>query len=214
MGPLKLIQGNIQVVYIIDAPPPRQENNISDELGLPIPQLILFQYRPSTKGRGGVIGSGCLRFWEVGGGCLDVGTVLCFFGKGCPSISFIDVGYIPVHWEETRSILPYGGLQIDGESAKQKDGLDLVLPPNGGGDGGDGHTVGEYLRLLPTEHGHTIHCNQSHYGTMYSGRGMPWEKYVKVVVVEVVLGHGRNIDTSLGGRTGRQVVRVLWRKDI
>ena len=90
----------------------------------------------------------------------------------------------------------------------------MGLPPNGGGNVGGGNTVGRYLRLIPTEHGHTINCNQSHYGTMSSGRGTPWERDVKVLVGVVVIGHGRDIDTSLVGRTGREGGRGSWGKYI
>ena len=111
-------------------------------------------------------------------------------------------------------IIPQGGMQVDGASSKEKDGFDLGLPPNVGGDGGGGHKVGGYLHSLPAEHVHTIHCNQSHYGTLSSGRGTPWDKYVKVVVGDVVLGHGRDTDTILGGRTERKKGRGLWGKYI
>ena len=49
---------------------------------------------------------------------------------------------------------------------------------------------------------------------MYSGRGTTLEKDVKVVVSVVVLGHVRNIDTSLGDRTGIGGGRGLWGKYI
>ena len=62
------------------------------------------------------------------GGCLDAGTVLCFGGTGGPFVCFIDVGYIPAYWKDTRRILPLGVLQVDWASAKEKDGLDVVLP--------------------------------------------------------------------------------------
>ena len=54
-------------------------------------------------------------------------------------------------------------MQVDGASDKDKDGLDLGITPNRGGDGGGGHTGSGYLRLLPAEYGHKIHFNQSHY---------------------------------------------------
>ena len=97
-----------------------------------------------------------------------------------------------------------GGPQVDGESDNKKDGLDAGLPPDIGGDVGGGHTGGGYLRLLPTEHVHKIHCNQYHYGTLSCGREKPWNKFIKVVVGDIVLGHGRDTNTSLGGRTGRE----------
>ena len=105
-------------------------------------------------------------------------------------------------------------MQVGGASDKDKDGLDLGITPNRGGDGGGGHTGSGYLRLLPEEYGHKIHFNQSHYGTLSSGIGTPWGKDSKVVVGDVVLGHGRDTYTSLGGITGREGGRGLWVKYI
>ena len=42
MGTLKVIQGDIQGVYIIYSPPLRYENNSTDEFVLLIPNVIIF----------------------------------------------------------------------------------------------------------------------------------------------------------------------------
>ena len=52
---------------------------------------------------------------EVGGGCFDFGTVLCWGGVGGPFIWVVDLGYAPTHWKDTGWIPPQGGLQVDGE---------------------------------------------------------------------------------------------------
>ena len=37
------------------------------------------------------------------------------------------------------------------------------------GDGGGSITGGGYLRLTPSEHSCTVHCDQAHYGPVYGG---------------------------------------------
>ena len=61
----------------------------------------------------------------------------------------------------------------------------MGIPPAGGRDSRGGTAVGGYLRLLPLEHGRTVHCDQAHYGPVSSGVAEAGANGVQVVVVTV-----------------------------
>ena len=79
---------------------------------------------------------------EVGGRCTDAGTVLYCGGIGGTSVWVRDVGCVSEHWEDAGTLPPQGGLQVDGEVAKEEDRSDVGLPPTDGVDGRGGHTGG------------------------------------------------------------------------
>ena len=58
----------------------------------------------------------------------------------------------------------------------------MDIPPAGGHDGGSGTAGGGYLHLPPPEYGHTVHCNQSHYGPISGGGADTRAKDIQAVV--------------------------------
>ena len=73
--------------------------------------------------------------------------------------------------------------------------------PAGGRDGRGRNAGGRYLRLPPSEHSHTVYCNQAHYGTVSGGRADTKAKDVQLVVGEGQGGCGGYADGGLGGGT-------------
>ena len=131
--------------------------------------------------------------------CPDVGDVLCHGGSGGTSLQVVDVGYIPIHWEDAGHIPLSGGQQTDGSAYKEEAGWDVVLTPTSKGNGGGEHKGGEDIRLPTPEQCRTIYFNKAHYGPV-SGSGMyPGCKGVKVVMVSAGIGPVGNAD---GGSDG------------
>ena len=78
----------------------------------------------------------------------------------------------------------------------------MDILPAGGRDGGIRTAEGGDLRILPPEHGHTVHCNQSHYGPVSGGRAETGAKDIQAVVGTGQDGCGRDADGGSGGGMG------------
>ena len=74
------------------------------------------------------------------------------------------------HWEGVGRIPPQGGPQAERGETLERGGQSVDITPSGGRDGGSGTAGCGYLRLLRPEHGHTVHCDQAHYGPVSGGR--------------------------------------------
>ena len=96
-------------------------------------------------------------------GCPDLEKDLCGGGPGSLSVWVGDVGDDTVQWEGFGRILPQGGPQADGTATADGERQEVGISPAGGGSGGGGVTGGGDLRLPPTEHSQTVHCDQAHY---------------------------------------------------
>ena len=70
-----------------------------------------------------------------------------------------------------------------------------------GCNGGGGITRSGDLRLPPTEHSCTVHCNQAHYGPVSCGRAEAGVKGGQVVVGAGRLKLGGDVGSVLGGET-------------
>ena len=81
----------------------------------------------------------------------------------------------------------------------------MGITPTGRDDVGGGHTGDGDLHLPPPEHGHTIHCDHAHYGTVSGGRATPGYKGGKAVVKSGVSGTGGVAAgfSGIGTGTGR-----------
>ena len=62
----------------------------------------------------------------------------------------------------------------------------MYISPTGVRNGGGGASGGGYLRLLPPEHSHIVHCNQARYGHVSGIR-----EFYGVIIGEAVVGSGR-----------------------
>ena len=63
---------------------------------------------------------------------------------------------------------------------------EVGVSPAGVSDGERCVIGGEYLRLLPPEHSHIVHCNQARYGHVSGIR-----EFYGVIIGEAVVGSGR-----------------------
>ena len=73
-----------------------------------------------------------------GSGCPDVRNVLRGSLTGSPVVWFVDVGYVPAHWEDLGRIPPKVGSKTDGTATVEMNGQGVGAPPSGRGDGGSG----------------------------------------------------------------------------
>ena len=67
---------------------------------------------------------------------------VCIF-TGIPVVWVIDVGHVPVHWEDLEWISPQGGTQTDTVATAEGNRRELNVSPAVGGNIGGGLTVGE-----------------------------------------------------------------------
>ena len=103
------------------------------------------------------------------------------------------------HWAVFGRILPQGGSQDDGKTTLERTGRWMGVSPTRGRDGGGGIIGGVDLRLPLTEHSHTVHCNQDHYGPVSGGGAEAGDKGGQLVVGEGRLGLGGDADCGSGG---------------
>ena len=71
-------------------------------------------------------------------GCvlLDLGTYIIGGGTVVIVVMVGNVVYELTHWEGVGWIPPHDGLQAYGEEIEVREGLHMVIPPDGGRDGG------------------------------------------------------------------------------
>ena len=119
-----------------------------------------------------------------GCGCPDLGNNLRSGVTGGTSAWFGEVGDDTAHLECVGNIPPQGGPQADGTATSQEEGWEVGLYPAGGSDGGDGVTGGGDLRIPPTYHSSTVHCDQAHCGPVSDGREASGVTGVQEVVGE------------------------------
>ena len=79
-----------------------------------------------------------------------IGGVLRCGGTFSSVIWAIDVGYVPVCWEDLGGLPPQGGPQTSEAATTEGTGWDVGVPPAGGGDGGGGNAVCGDLRIPPS----------------------------------------------------------------
>ena len=109
------------------------------------------------------------------------------------------MGHFPMHWEDSGRVKPPGGTETDREYAPLEPGRYVNLPFPGGVDVGGGCAVGGDLRLLPSEHCHTMYSNKYHCGPV-SGGGAAAKSYgIEVVVVIGVTRYIGDMGGGLGG---------------
>ena len=120
--------------------------------------------------------------WMVGGGCANIRYVLYRGISGGTSIQVVDVGHVPVDWENAGSISPLDGNEIYGEYATEELGWDMYVTSHVGGNGRGGHAGGGDLRSPPSEHCCIIYHDKAHYEPVSGGSAAPRSPGFKVVV--------------------------------
>ena len=107
----------------------------------------------------------------------------------------------PTHWEGVGQISSQGGTQDYGQATSVRELWCLVILPTGGRDGRGGNAGGGDLHIPPPEHGHTVYCDQAHYGPVSGSRTYTVTKGVQSVVEIGRGGCGGDADSGLGHRT-------------
>ena len=74
-------------------------------------------------------------------------------------------------------------MPTDGAESGTEGGQELGVPTIGDGDGGGEIGVGGYICFPLPQHSHTVHCYQTHYGSVSGGRVSPWGTGVPDVVI-------------------------------
>ena len=149
---------------------------------------------------------------EQGGiGFPELGEDLRGSGSGGHALQ---VGYGSndnAHREGFGSVPPQGGPQADRETTSERTGRRMGVSPAGGSNGGRGIAGGVDIRLPPTEHSFTVHCNKAHYGLVSGSSAEAGVKGGQSVVVAGQNGCGGDADGGLGGGTdggGEETNRV------
>ena len=137
-----------------------------------------------------------------GHGLPDTRNNLRGSGPGGPAVWVGDMGDENLHWDGVGRIPPQGGPQADGTETSEGEGCEVVVSSTDRSNVGGGVTGGGDPRLPPTEHSHTVHRDQTHYGNVSGGREASWVTGVQSVVGSGRFGLGGDADGVLGGGTG------------
>ena len=107
-----------------------------------------------------------------GRGRQDIGGILQGSGAGGPTLQALDMGDVPMHWENSGRISPPFDTLTDGVAADMEGGWYLGLPTSGGGNSRGGFGGGGYLCRPPPKHSCTVHNDHIYCGYLSGGRAV------------------------------------------
>ena len=123
-------------------------------------------------------------------GCPDAKEFLHVSGAGGYTLWIEEVGYAPIHQQDSGQISPPGDTPTDRAESEMSGKRELGLLTFGVGNGGCSIERGGDICTPAPEHSRIFHCNQNLYRSVLGNGAAPWGKGVPAVVGVGELGPG------------------------